>query len=111
VYGHGLTPLSISVDARDLRAALSTDAGLNVLVSLHIDGATHLTMARELQRHPIRGTVSHVDFQVVRRDEVVSAEVPIVLSGEAEAPPEGGAAPEGEAPSQEAQGGPAEAEG
>jgi large subunit ribosomal protein L25 len=40
-------------------------------------------MAKVVQRHPVRGTVSHVDFQIVRRDEVVTAEVPIVLVGEA----------------------------
>jgi large subunit ribosomal protein L25 len=38
-----------------------------------------------LQRHPVRHTVVHVDFQIVRRDEVISAEVPIVLTGEAKA--------------------------
>jgi large subunit ribosomal protein L25 len=40
-------------------------------------------MAREIQRHPVRNTVVHVDFQIVRRDEVVSAEVPITLVGDA----------------------------
>jgi large subunit ribosomal protein L25 len=40
-------------------------------------------MARQLQRHPVRRTVIHVDFQVVSRDEVISAEVPILLVGEA----------------------------
>ena len=40
-------------------------------------------MARHLQRHPVRGNVSHVDFVIVRRDEVVSADIPIHLVGEA----------------------------
>ena len=83
VYGHGVDPLPLAVDAKDLRAALTTDAGLNALLALEVDGATHLTMAKVVQRHPVRGTVAHVDFQIVRRDEVVTAEVPIVLTGEA----------------------------
>ncbi len=83
VYGHGVDPLPVAVDAKDLRAALTTDAGLNALLALQVDGATHLTMAKIVQRHPVRGTVAHVDFQIVRRDEVVTAEVPIVLVGEA----------------------------
>src|SRR5437764_5029770 len=83
VYGHGVDPLPLAVDAKDLRAALTTDAGLNALLALKVDGATHLTMAKVVQRHPVRGTVAHVDFQIVRRDEVVTAEVPIVLVGEA----------------------------
>lgn len=84
VYGHGITPLPVAVDARALRAALTSPAGSNALLAIQVDGTTHLTMAKELQRHPVRGTVTHVDFLVVRRDEVVGAEVPITLVGEAD---------------------------
>ena len=84
IYGHGISPLPVSVDGRDLRHALTTESGLNALLALNLDGTTHLTMARELQRHPVRGTIVHVDFQVVRRDEIVSADVPVNLVGEAE---------------------------
>jgi large subunit ribosomal protein L25 len=83
IYGHGLDPLPISVDGRSLRAALTTDAGLNALLALQVGTETHLTLAREIQRHPVRSTVVHVDFQIVRRDEIVSAEVPVNLVGEA----------------------------
>jgi large subunit ribosomal protein L25 len=83
VYGHNTEPLSVSVDGRALRTALTSAAGLNALLSLDVAGQTHLTMAREIQRHPVRNTVIHVDFQIVRRDEVISAEVPITLVGEA----------------------------
>jgi large subunit ribosomal protein L25 len=85
VYGHGIEPIPVSVDAKDLRQALGGEAGSRALLRLVIgDGVgEHLAMARQLQRHPVRHTVTHVDFQVVRRDEVVSAEVPIVLVGEA----------------------------
>jgi large subunit ribosomal protein L25 len=83
IYGHGTEPLAISVNGRELRTALTTQAGLNALLSLRLEGKTHLTLAREIQRHPVRHTVTHVDFQIVRRDEVVSAEVPIIVVGEA----------------------------
>ena len=73
----------MSVSARDLRAVLSTEAGLNAVLSLRLDGQRFLTLARELQRHPVRGTVTHVDFQVVDPDREVSAEVPVNLIGEA----------------------------
>src|SRR3954463_5240974 len=84
IYGHGTDPVAVSVEGRALRTALTGDSGLNALLALEVDGTTHLTMAREIQRHPVRGTVIHVDFQIVRRDEIVSADVPIVLVGEAE---------------------------
>ncbi|MDA8043885.1 MAG: 50S ribosomal protein L25 [Actinomycetota bacterium] len=85
VYGHGVEAMSISVDGRDLRHALSGESGTNQLLELHIGSDTHLTLARVLQRHPVRHTVVHVDFQIVGRDEVITAEVPIVLRGEAKA--------------------------
>lgn len=83
VYGHGTEPVPVAVVGRELRTALSGDAGMNALLSLQADGKTYLTVARELQRHPVRGTVTHVDFQIVRRDEVIGAEVQVVLVGEA----------------------------
>lgn len=83
IYGHGTEALPVSVDARELRAALSTEAGLNQLLNLQVGSSSHLTLARELQRHPVRNTLSHVDFLIVRRDEVVTADVPLILVGEA----------------------------
>jgi len=85
VYGHGRPPLPVAVDARELRAALTTNAGRNALLDLRVDGDSHLTLAREIQRHPLRHTVVHVDFLVVGRDEVVAAEVPLTMVGDAEA--------------------------
>ena len=83
LYGPGVAPISVSVSARDLRGALSTEAGLNAVLSLNLDGKKYVTMARELQRHPVRGSVTHVDFQVVDPNREVSAEVSISLVGEA----------------------------
>ena len=83
VYGPGVAPIPVSVSARDLRAALSTDAGLNAVLSLRVEGQQFLTMARELQRHPVRGSVTHVDFQVVDPNREVTADVQITLVGEA----------------------------
>ena len=83
VYGHGTDPVSVAVVARDLRTALSGEAGTNALLSLQAGSQTYLTLARALQRHPVKGSVTHVDFLIVRRDEVISAEVPVNLIGEA----------------------------
>ena len=85
LYGHGIEPIPLAVGSRDLRAALTSDSGLNALISLDVDGTKHLAMARQLQRHPVRRTVDHIDFVIVRRDEVVTAEVPVHLAGEAAA--------------------------
>src|SRR5580658_8179770 len=83
IYGHGTEPLPVAVEARELRVALNGEAGANQLLSLETGSGTFLTLARDMQRHPVAQTVTHVDFQIVRRDEVISADVPVVLIGEA----------------------------
>lgn len=83
IYGHGTEPIPVAVVARELRVALNSEAGSNQLLSLDTGSGTYLTLAREMQRHPVAQTVTHVDFVIVRRDEVISADVPITLVGEA----------------------------
>jgi large subunit ribosomal protein L25 len=83
VYGHGSEPLPVAVGARDFQLAMSGEAGLNTLLSLSVDGKDYLTLARDIQRHPFKNVVTHVDFLIVRRDEVISAEVTINLVGDA----------------------------
>jgi large subunit ribosomal protein L25 len=83
VYGKGQDPISVSMDGRELRAALSGDAGLNALLDLQVDGTSHTALAKVIQRHPTKGTVIHVDFQLVDRNQAVTVDVPIELVGEA----------------------------
>jgi large subunit ribosomal protein L25 len=83
IYGHDINSLPISVDAKAFRTAMSGEQGLNSLIDLDADGKKFLVMAREIQRHPVRGTVSHVDFQVIDPSKPVVAEVPLHLVGDA----------------------------
>lgn len=82
LYGHGMDPLSLSIDSRELFHLFHTRAGTNVLVDLVVDGNEHLAMPREIQRDHIRGRFVHVDFLVVRRDEKIHVSVPIRVVGE-----------------------------
>ena len=84
VYGLGNDPVPVSVDWRELRAALTTDAGLNALIDLTLDGETKLSIVKDLQRDPIKHTVKHVDFLLIRRDQAITVDIPLVLEGEAE---------------------------
>ncbi len=83
VYGVGTEPLAVSVDAKAFRTAVSGDQGLNTLIELDADGRHFTVMAREIQRHPVRGTVSHVDFQIVDPTKPVVAEVALHIIGDA----------------------------
>jgi len=82
VYGAGVDPTAVSVVWRELRQALTTDKGLNAVIELDMSGVTHPTIVKDLQRHPVRRDVVHVDFLVVERNKPVAAEVPIQLEGE-----------------------------
>jgi large subunit ribosomal protein L25 len=90
LYGKGLEPTAIAVDRRELFGAFHTDAGTNVLLELEVDGKKILSIARELQRDPIRGSVLHADFIKVDRTQKIEVEVPIHLVGEAPGVKEGG---------------------
>lgn len=83
VYGLGRDSVAVSVPWPDLRRALTTEAGLNALITLEVDGQSDLAIIKDLQRHPIRRNVLHVDFLRVDPNATVAVEVPLVLIGEA----------------------------
>ena len=74
-------PEIFSVDYGELRGALTTDAGLNALIQLSINGTNQLTILKTLQRHPVKDEVIHVDFVRVDPKQELAVEVPIVLEG------------------------------
>lgn len=81
LYGLGQDPEIFSVDYGELRGALTTDAGLNALIQLSINGTNQLTILKTLQRHPVKDEVIHVDFVRVDPKQELAVEVPIVLEG------------------------------
>ena len=85
VYGHGMDPISISVVRRDLRLALSGPAGVNTVIDLTVDGKVYPAIVKELQRHPVRRNVSHIDFIQVDLNEEILIAIPVRLEGEAKA--------------------------
>jgi large subunit ribosomal protein L25 len=85
VYGLGRDPETVTVVWRELRKALTGEDGRNAVVTLSVGGgATTPVMVKELQRHPVRRDVIHVDFLRVNLDLVMTTDVPIVLTGDAE---------------------------
>jgi large subunit ribosomal protein L25 len=90
VYGRGMDPVPVEVDRRDLVAAFHTDAGMNVLLNIELDGSSTTTLTKELQRDPVRGTLLHADFVKVDLTIEVEVEVPVHIVGEARGAKEGG---------------------
>jgi large subunit ribosomal protein L25 len=82
LYGRGAEPAPLTVDWRDLRAALTTDKGLNALLTLQVGRKKTKAIVKEMQRHPVRRDVLHIDFLAVDVDVAITTDVPIVLEGE-----------------------------
>lgn len=81
VYGSGIeTPVTIQMDKIQVVKAYQK-AGKSTPVELSGDGINYLVLFHELQLHPVKDTVLHVDFYAVNKDEVVEAEVPVILTG------------------------------
>jgi len=91
LYGKGHAK-AILVGERDLRVALTGPSGLHGIVDVVIEGqkTPHHAVLKDFQRHPIRGTLTHVDFHEVRLDRPIQATVSVQLVGESPGSKQGG---------------------
>jgi large subunit ribosomal protein L25 len=82
LYGRGTEPIAIEMEASSAARVLEV-ASASTLLDLQLNGETHKVLVRELQRHPIRRTLDHVDLMKVALDVAIRTTVPIELTGEA----------------------------
>jgi large subunit ribosomal protein L25 len=85
LYGHGMQPVTLSVARRDLRVALSGPAGANTILTLSVDGKSYSAIVKEMQRHPVKRNVAHIDFVQINLTEEITMHVPLHLTGVAKA--------------------------
>jgi large subunit ribosomal protein L25 len=81
IYGHGRDPESLALNARDLDKLLSHIQAESTVIEVSVGGHTAKTLIREIQRHPIKRQILHVDFQALVAGEKVTVSIPIVLTG------------------------------
>ena len=81
VYGHAREPQSLSLQTRELEKLLSQIATGSTVVELSLGGAITKTLIREVQRHPFKKAILHVDFQELVAGEKVTVDVPLVYVG------------------------------
>ena len=81
-------PISISIEERELRRALTSSAGLHAILDVQVGGtgATHASILKDYQVDKVRGYVTHVDLQEVRLDQTIHASVTVHLLGAEDAP-------------------------
>lgn len=84
LYGHGEAPLHLSLPGHET-ALIARNP--NALLELELgNGDKHLALIKEIQRHPLKRSLSHLDLITVRKGEKVEVEIPVVLTGEPVAP-------------------------
>ena len=90
VYGHGREPQSLSINARDLDKLLGSIAAGSTVVELALGNATTNTLIREVQRHPFKKQILHIDFMELVAGEKVIVDLPLVFVGTPEGVRTGG---------------------
>jgi large subunit ribosomal protein L25 len=88
VYRKGQETLPVSISERELIHALHTEAGENVIINLQISGTekknqNKTVIIKEIQHHPIKGNLLHIDFNEISLTETITVKVPIETKGEA----------------------------
>jgi large subunit ribosomal protein L25 len=81
VYGHARAPQSIVLDNREVQRLLEKVAAASTVIDLTIDGTAHRTLIREIQRHPLRPGIVHIDFMELVAGETVTVRVHIAFEG------------------------------
>src|SRR2546421_10782101 len=81
IYGHGRATQSLMVDALALEKALTGIEPESTLIDLTVDGKKARALIREIQRHPLRPDIIHVDFYEIKADEKVTLKIPVHLVG------------------------------
>jgi large subunit ribosomal protein L25 len=84
IYGHGREPQSLAVVTRDIDKLLSQVSAASTVIDLTVGGTTSRTLIREIQRHPFKRHILHVDFQELVAGEKVTVSVPLRFIGIAE---------------------------
>ncbi|CAN5491195.1 50S ribosomal protein L25/general stress protein Ctc [soil metagenome] len=83
LYGHGTEPQHLTLPARELSAVLR-NFGTNAVLTLDIGGTEALALPKQLEIHPIKRNIQHVDLIIVRRGEKVTVEVNVLVEGDAQ---------------------------
>lgn len=81
LYGHGETPIPVSVGARDFQLAMRTHRGGNPVVNLAVAGGEYTALVRDVQYDPMTHDILHLDFQHISLTETIEVKVAIHLVG------------------------------
>jgi large subunit ribosomal protein L25 len=84
IYGHGREPQSLTINTRDVEKLLSQVSAGSTVIELSVDGRTARTLIREIQRHPFKRSITHIDFQELVAGEKITVSIPLRFTGTAD---------------------------
>ena len=84
IYGHGREPQSLAINTRDVEKLLSMHSAGSTVIELDVEGKVARTLIREIQRHPFKRDILHIDFQELVAGEKITVSIPLRFTGTAE---------------------------
>ena len=84
IYGHGREPQPLAINTREVERLLGSISAGSTVIELNMDGTTARTLIREIQRHPFKRSIVHIDFQELVAGEKVTVSVPLRFTGTAD---------------------------
>jgi large subunit ribosomal protein L25 len=81
IYGHAREPQALAIPSREFEKLLERVSAESTVIELNLAAGVARTLIREIQRHPFKKQILHIDFQELVAGEKVSVNVPIVLTG------------------------------
>jgi large subunit ribosomal protein L25 len=84
IYGHGRTPQALTLNSREVEKLLGQRAAGSTVIELSVDGRSARTLIREIQRHPVKRNILHIDFQELVAGEKITVNIPLRFIGTAD---------------------------
>jgi large subunit ribosomal protein L25 len=84
IYGHGRDPQSLVINTRDVEKLLSQHSAGSTVIELSVEGKVAKTLIREIQRHPFKRSIVHIDFQELVAGEKITVNIPLRFTGTAD---------------------------
>ncbi|PFG44234.1 large subunit ribosomal protein L25 [Isoptericola jiangsuensis] len=82
LYGHGTDPVHVTLPGHQTMLAVRNT---NALLELSIDGRTELAVVKDVQRHPWRPEIEHIDLLLVKKGEKIAVDITVNITGESAA--------------------------
>lgn len=84
VYGHGREAQSLTINTREVDKLLQQHSAGSTVIELNVEGKVAKTLIREIQRHPFKRNIVHIDFQELVAGEKITVSIPLRFTGTAD---------------------------